>query len=126
MKHTRSKTLHKSKYPRKLMSRKLQKSHKHHKKSIYGYLRNPKTLKVGHIAKTRQGKYLKVSKKHKYVTASKGEVACDRYFKRKIKRNIIEMKSKKRSFIKSPMQAVAIAYSQTRKKYPRCKKVKNN
>jgi hypothetical protein len=94
------------------------------RKSKYSNLRDPKTLKVGHITKTKQGKYLKVSKDHKYVAASKGEIACDSFFKSKVKRNIAEMKSRKNSRIKSSMQAVAIAYSQTRNKYPRCKKVK--
>ena len=94
-------------------------------KNKHSSLRNPKTLKVGHITKTKQGKYLKVSKDHKYIPASKGEIACDRFFKRKVKKNIGEMKSRKNSRIKSPMQAIAIAYSQTRSKYPRCKKVKS-
>ncbi len=95
------------------------------KKSKYSNLRDPKTLKVGHISKTKQGKYVKVSKDHKYVAASKGEIACDRFFKSKVKRNIAEMKSRKNGRIRSPSQAIAIAYSQTRSKYPRCKKVRS-
>ncbi len=87
-------------------------------------LRNPSTLKVGAVKKSNtNGKYYKVSKAHKWVPATKNQVLCDRYLKRKIKTNIREYKSglnKKNSRIKTAKQAIAIAYSQTRKAKPRC------
>ncbi len=93
-----------------------------HNKSLK--LRNPLTLKVGSVKKSNtNGKYYKVSSSHKWVPATKNQVLCDRYLKRKIKTNIKEYKSglnKKNSRIKSAKQAIAIAYSQTRKAKPRC------
>lgn len=87
-------------------------------------LRNPTTLKVGAVKKSNiTGKYYKVSKTHKWVPASKNEVLCDRYLKRKIKSNIKEYKSGKNPRIRSVGQAIAVSYSQTRKAKPRCSKV---
>ena len=48
---------------------------------------------------------------------------CKQYLKSKIKKTMREYK-KKRKGVKSRKQALAIAYSQTKKKYPRCKLVK--
>ena len=87
-------------------------------------LRNPATLKVGSVKKSEvTGKYYKVSKTHKWIPASKNEVLCDRYLKRKIKSNIKEYKSGKNPRIRTVGQAIAISYSQTRKAKPRCRKV---
>ena len=48
---------------------------------------------------------------------------CKQYLKKKIKKTMREYKNKMKG-VKSRKQALAIAYSQTKKKYPRCKLVK--
>ena len=73
--------------------------------------RNPENKLPG--AGKRGGKTKKSAKTSK----------CKQYLKSKIKKTMREYK-KKRKGVKSRKQALAIAYSQTKKKYPTCKLVK--
>lgn len=86
-------------------------------------LKDPKTLKVGHITKLSGNKYVVVRKGKngkKYFKASKNEVKCDKDLKKNIYNMIKEVKSKKKSRAKSYPQALAIAYSKTKKHNPKC------
>jgi hypothetical protein len=90
-------------------------------------LRNPNTLKTGHIAKLSGNKYVIVIRDKKgnarYIPASKKDIKCDKTLKKNVKEMIDEVKSKKN---KNYKQALAIAYSKTLKKYPRCKLLSQN
>lgn len=88
-------------------------------------LKDPNILKPGHISKLSGNKYVVVKKdkfgKHKYTKASKKDVRCDKYLKGNIYDMIKEVKSKKKNKrVKSYPQALAIAYSKTKIKYPKC------
>ena len=74
--------------------------------------------------RSKKTKLEKSSKRSKRSTVSKSVKMCRSKLSNKIKINIKEMKSGSKR-IKSIPQAIAIAYSQTRSKYPRCKKVKS-
>jgi hypothetical protein len=58
-------------------------------------------------------------KKSKRRTKRKYKSKCRQRLNDKIK---INMKEYKQGLFKSRKQAIAVSYSQTRKKYPRCKK----
>jgi hypothetical protein len=53
-------------------------------------------------------------------TKGKAKSKCRQRLNDKIK---INMKEYKEGLFKSRKQAIAVSYSQTRKKYPRCKKI---
>jgi hypothetical protein len=71
--------------------------------------------------KTKHEKSSKRSKRSKRSTVSKSVKMCRSKLSNKIKINIKEMKSGSKR-IKSIPQAIAIAYSQIRKKHPKCSK----
>ena len=62
-------------------------------------------------------------KKRRRKTKSNPTQKCKQYLRNKIKKTMREYKKKTKG-IKNRKQALAIAYSQTKKKYPRCKLVK--
>jgi hypothetical protein len=76
--------------------------------------------KSGKYSKSRKSK-LKKSKSKKPIRNSLKKI-CRSKLSNKIKINMREMKSGNKR-IKSQLQAIAIAYSQIRKKYPKCSKV---
>lgn len=82
----------------------------------------PSSLKVGTV-RMKNHKYFQVKKNSKgtkkWVAAPKSERKCHNYLKKKIAENMSE-KKKRKSRIKTSKQAVAVAYSQTRKKYSKC------
>lgn len=91
-------------------------------------LRNPDTLKSGHIAKMSKGRLVVVKRnksgKASYRKASKTDIKCSKTLKRNVKQMLNEVKSKKNKRVKTYPQALAIAYSKTQKSYPRCELVK--
>lgn len=85
---------------------------------------NKKTKKKKY--RSRKGKLYKLSKyKNKEIwrKASKKDVKCNDYLQKKIKTNLSEYKKGK---YKSPKQAIAVSYTQTSKKYPRCELVRRD
>ena len=62
-------------------------------------------------------------KKRRRKTKSNPTKKCKQYLRNKIKKTMREYKKKTKG-IKNRKQALAIAYSQTKKKHPRCKLVK--
>lgn len=92
-------------------------------------LRDPNTLKTGHIATLSKGRKLVVKRDKnnvaKYVKASKNDIKCSNSLKRNIKNMIEETKTKKNR-IKNYNQALAIAYNKTKKQFPNCKLLNNN
>lgn len=90
-------------------------------------LRNPDTLKSGHITKMSNGRMVVVKRnkygKAKYKNASKSEINCSKTLKKNINYMLNEVKTKK-SRIKTYPQALAIAYSKTQKAFPKCELVK--
>lgn len=87
-------------------------------------LKPASTLRIGHVTKKTKGAKQYVVKrklgKHVWAPASTNDVKCDKYLSSKIKKLTHESKSKKASRIKSQAQAIAVAYSMTKKKYPNC------
>tara|TARA_B100001057_G_C22328376_1_gene748519 strand:- start:317 stop:616 length:300 start_codon:yes stop_codon:yes gene_type:complete len=83
--------------------------------------KNIQNFKVGSIKKGKDKKLYKVtlSKKgiKKWEKTSGWETRCYNYLQSRIKRNIKKYKQGK---FKSAKQAVAISYSQTKKKFPTC------
>ena len=85
-------------------------------------------LRVGHVSKKVHGKqYVVKAKKgktskaaHYWATAKPEDTKCSKYLSGKIKKLTHESKSKKASRIKTHDQAIAVAYSMTKKKYPNC------
>ncbi len=85
-------------------------------------------LRIGHVSKTINGKKYVVksknsrqpSQKKYWAPATKSDVNCAKYLSSKIKKLTHESKSKKASRIKTHDQAIAVAYSMTRKRYPKC------
>ncbi len=82
----------------------------------------PSSLKVGSI-RMKNHKYYQVKKTKqdtkKWVVAPKSERKCHNYLKKKIAENMAE-KKKRSSRIKTAKQAIAVAYSQTLRKYSKC------
>jgi hypothetical protein len=80
------------------------------------------SLKVGTV-RMKNHKYFQVKKTKqgtkKWVAAPKSERKCHNYLKKKIAENMSE-KGKRKSRIKTSKQAIAVAYSQTRRKYNKC------
>tara|TARA_B100000401_G_scaffold420440_1_gene345909 strand:+ start:1877 stop:2413 length:537 start_codon:yes stop_codon:yes gene_type:complete len=62
----------------------------------------------------------KAGKKRRKKTKSKPTKKCKQYLRNKIKKTMREYKKKTKG-IKNRKQALAIAYSQTKKKHPKCK-----
>ena len=91
-------------------------------------------LRVGHVSKKVHGKQYVVKSKsgkksasattHYWATAKPDDVKCSKYLSSKIKKLTHESKSKKASRIKTHDQAIAVAYSMTKKKYPKCELTK--
>ena len=85
-------------------------------------------LKSGHITKLSGNKYVVVKRdskgKAKYTKATQKAIKCDKDLKKNIYNMIKEVKSKKNKKIKSYKQGIAIAYSKTSKKYPKCDLIK--
>lgn len=89
-------------------------------------------LRIGHVSKKVHGKQYVVKSKrakktasvpkliHYWATAKPDDVKCSKYLNSKIKKLTHESKSKKASRIKTHGQAIAVAYSMTKKKYPNC------
>ena len=76
--------------------------------------------------RSRKGKLYKLStykKKPIWRKASKQEVKCNEYLKKKIKINIKEYKKGK---YKSSKQAIAVSYKQTIKQFPKCNLIGTN
>ena len=87
-------------------------------------LRDPNTLKSGHVTKLSKGRKVVVKRdkngKAKYVKALPIDIKCSKSLKKNVKQMLDEAKTKKNKKIKSYSQALAIAYSKTKKQYPRC------
>jgi hypothetical protein len=86
------------------------------------YSKNKRSYKKSNKPKLKKSKLTKKSKKSKrskrtYKKNSKKY--CQSKVSQKISINMKEMKSGNKK-IKSPSQAIAIAYSQIRKKHPKC------
>jgi hypothetical protein len=78
-------------------------------------------LRVGHVSKGKKKYVVKTKRgKHVWTPASKNDVKCSKYLSNKIKTLTHEAKHKKSKRIKKQDQAIAVAYSMTRKKYPKC------
>ncbi len=87
-------------------------------------LKPASSLRIGHVTKKIKGtkQYVVKSKRgqHVWAPATANDVKCAKYLDSKIKKLTHEAKSKKASRIKSHDQAIAVAYSMTKKKYPNC------
>ena len=87
-------------------------------------LKAASSLRIGHVTKKTKGakQYVVKSKrgKHVWAPAAANDVKCAKYLNSKIKKLTHEAKSKKASRIKTHDQAIAVAYSMTKKKYPNC------
>ena len=98
------------------------------KKNKLASLRDPNTLKSGHVKKLSSGKAYVVKRNKegvaRYVKATPSDVKCSKTLKKNVSEMLNEVKSNKN--IKSYSQALAIAYSKTQKKYPKCKLVQKN
>jgi hypothetical protein len=93
-------------------------------------------LRVGHVSKKVHGKQYVVKSKsgkkaasapkstHYWATAKPEDIKCSKYLSGKIKKLTHESKTKKASRIKTHNQAIAVAYSMTKKKYPKCELTK--
>jgi hypothetical protein len=94
-------------------------------KSKSNKLRDPNTLKSGHVARLSTKKYVVVKRnksgKARYVKARPNDIKCSKTLKRNVKEMINDVKSKK---IKTYKQALAIAYNKTQKKFPKCELIK--
>ena len=77
----------------------------------------PKKTKKIKKYKSKKGTLYKYTNK-KWKKASIKENKCNKYLQTKIKVNLKEYKKGK---YKSYKQAIAISYSQTKKKFPKCK-----
>lgn len=87
-------------------------------------LKSPSTLRLGHVSKKIKGikQYVVKSKRNKHVwaPANKMDINCSKYLSNKIKKLTHEAKHKKATRIKTHNQAIAVAYSMSKKKYPNC------
>lgn len=78
--------------------------------------------KASKYSKLKKSKSKKIIRKYKSKSMRKSlKKFCRSKLSNKIKINMREMKSGNKR-IKSRLQAIAIAYSQIRKKYPKCSK----
>lgn len=84
-------------------------------------------FKVGTIKKGKDNRYWKVAVNIKgskeWIRTTRKETLCQNYLKLSIKKNLLKYK---KGEYKSSKQAVAIAYSITKRKYPKCKLVTNS
>ena len=119
------KTKVKNKFSNKLQktkkSKKIQKIQK--LKSIKFPKIKPYKLKVGVMKRSKDGKLWKVvikNNKKIWIRANINDIKCYNYLHNSIKSNIAKYKNNNKQY-KSINQAVAIAYSMTKKKFPNCK-----
>ena len=86
------------------------------------------SLKSGAIHTGKDGKKWEVYKtksgEYKWKYAKSKSVKCVKYLSNQIKKYIATYKSKKSKKILNPKQAIAIAYSQTKNKFPDCEYIK--
>jgi len=108
------------------------KSHtrKHLPKSIKE-LKDPNLLKSGHIKKLSGNRFVVVKRDKegiaKYKPAGKYDIKCEKALKSNIEKMLSEVKSKKKTKrIKTYPQALAVAYSKTSKKFPKCELIKRD
>jgi hypothetical protein len=91
-------------------------------------LRPAKSVRPGHVAKAKTGvSYVakgRTSGSRHWVRASNADVKCDRYLKRTIRKLTHEAKHKQSKRVRTIPQAIAVSYSKTQKKYPKCELVK--
>jgi hypothetical protein len=91
-------------------------------------LRPAKSVRPGHVAKAKSGvSYVakgRTPESRHWVRASNIDVKCDRYLKRTIRKLTHEAKHKQSKRIRTIPQAIAVSYSKTHKKYPKCELVK--
>lgn len=86
------------------------------------------SVRPGHVARAKSGvsyvaKGRTPSTRH-WVRASNEDVKCDRYLKRTIRKLTHEAKHKQSKRVRTIPQAIAVSYSKTQKKYPKCELVK--
>jgi len=91
-------------------------------------LRPAKSVRPGHVAKAKSGlsyvaKGRTPGSRH-WVRASDSDVKCNRYLKRTIRKLTHEAKHKESKRVRTIPQAIAVSYSKTLKKYPKCELVK--
>lgn len=91
-------------------------------------LRPAKSVRPGHVARAKSGvsyvaKGRTPGSRH-WVRASNSDVKCDRYLKRTIRKLTHEAKHKQSKRVRTIPQAIAVSYSKTQKKYPKCELVK--
>lgn len=95
------------------------------KKNKLASLRDPNTLKSGHVKKLSSGKVYVVKRNSegvaRYVKARPDDVKCSKTLKKNVSEMLNEVKKNKNK--QSYSQALAIAYSKTQKKYPKCQLV---
>lgn len=87
-------------------------------------LRDPSTLRIGSISKkVNDVRYVVKAKKdgkHYWAKATKPDIQCARYLSKKVKKLLREFYKKKTSRLQSKEQALAVAYSMTAEKFPKC------
>jgi hypothetical protein len=91
-------------------------------------LKPARSVRPGHVARAKTGvsyvaKGRTPGSRH-WVRASNEDVKCDRYLKRTIRKLTHEAKHKESKRIRTIPQAIAVSYSKTQKKYPKCELVK--
>ena len=90
-------------------------------------LRDPSTLRIGSISKkvddVRYVVKAKKDGKHYWAKATKPDIQCARYLSKKVKKLLREFYKKKTSRLQSKEQALAVAYSMTAEKFPKCSAV---
>lgn len=95
------------------------------KKNKLASLRDPNTLKSGHVKKLSSGTAYVVKRNSegvaRYVKARPDDVKCSKTLKKNVSEMLNEVKKNKNK--QSYSQALAIAYSKTQKKYPKCQLV---
>ena len=86
---------------------------------------SPYKLPIGTVRMKNHGYYItaknpKTTSTRIWKRASSSEAKCHDYLKRKISENVKESRKRKHKPKRSFKQSIAIAYSQTRRKYPSC------
>lgn len=95
------------------------------KKNKLASLKDPNTLKSGHVKKLSSGTAYVVKRNKegvaRYIKAQPDDVKCSKTLKKNVSEMLNEVKKNKNK--QSYSQALAIAYSKTQKKYPKCQLV---
>jgi hypothetical protein len=85
----------------------------------------PYKLRLGTVKKGEDNRYwkvIKVKNSKKWIRASRQDTMCQNFLKRMIQKNL---KKYKEGGYSSSKQAVAVSYSITKRKFPKCRLVTN-